>query len=320
MTVSTPTISAGDLFDDLAPRLQLTWVAGKVGRKRLLEHAAGDDDRPSLAGFLNMVHPSSLQVLGASELRYLDSLDSRKRWETIAEIFARRPVALMVSDGLGVPDDLLESANESGTPLWASPLPGIDLVNVVLHELGRRMARRTTVHGVFMEVFSIGVLITGAAGTGKSELALELITRGHRLIADDAPEMTLIAPDVIDGTCPPVLQDCLEVRGLGILNIRAMFGDSAIKSNKYLRLILNLDIANGPVDDRTPPLDRLRGDHSTREILGMEVPVVTIPVAPGRNIAVIVEAAVRNHNLRLRGYDSSEEFLARHSEFVQRGD
>ena len=165
-------------------------------------------------------------------------------------------------------------------------------------------------------VFSIGVLITGDSGSGKSELALELITRGHRLIADDAPVMTLIAPDILDGTCPELLQDCLEVRGLGVLNVRAMFGDSAIKSNKYLRLIVHLDLAAFENAAARNEIDRLHGDVSYRNILGLEVPVITIPVAPGRNIAVIVEAAVRNHNLKLKGYDAAAEFLKRHEDFL----
>ena len=292
----------------------MRWAAGATGQHRAVESEDSPGMRPSLAGFLNLVHPNDIQILGVEELRYLDSLDSRKRWETIAEIIGNRPVALVVSDDLMVPDDLMESAEESGTPVWASPAPSVDLVGNIQHFLSRQLAQSITVHGVFMEVFSIGVLITGDSGSGKSELALELITRGHRLIADDAPIMTRIAPDIIDGTCPELLQDCLEVRGLGVLNVRAMFGDSAIKSNKYLRLIVRLDL--GYDQDNLSQINRLHGDVSYRDVLGLKVPVITVPVAPGRNIAVIVEAAVRNHNLKMRGYDAAAEFVRRHERFL----
>lgn len=304
-------ITADMLFEALNDRLDLRWAGGRSGRKRTIKGAESDEMRPSLAGFLNLIHPNDIQVLGTEELRYLDGLDSRKRWETIAEIFSDRPAALIISDDLMPPDDVVDSANESGTPVWISRVPSVDLVGHVQHYLARQLANSTTLHGVFMEVFSIGVLITGDSGSGKSELALELISRGHRLIADDAPVMTLIAPDVVDGTCPELLQDCLEVRGLGILNVRAMFGDSAVKHNKYLRLIAHLDMSYAD-REQLNQLDRLRGDVTLRKVLGVEIPVITIPVAPGRNIAVIVEAAVRNHSLKLKGFDSANEFLSRH--------
>ena len=142
--------------------------------------------------------------------------------------------------------DLRDAAEESETPLWVSPRRGYELLNLLQYHLARSLAPRITLHGVFMEIYSIGVLVTGDSGLGKSELALELISRGHRLVADDAPEFTQIAPDVLDGTCPDLLQDLLEVRGLGVMNIRQMFGDTAVKKNKYLRLIVHLVRAQDP--------------------------------------------------------------------------
>ncbi len=305
----TKAVTAAALFERLQQQLKLTWHSGENGRDRALKVSDHQDLRPALAGFLNLVHPNEIQVLGPEELAHLDSLDARNAWETVADIMGRKPVALIVSDELMVPDDLAEAANESGTPLWGSALTAVDLVSHLQHDLSRALASSTTVHGVYMEVFSIGVLITGAPGCGKSELALELITRGHRLIADDAPLMTRIALDVVDGTCPPLLQDCLEVRGLGILNVRAMFGDSAIKPNKYLKLITHLELED-PAEYNA--LDRLHGEQSSQDVLGMAVPVTRIPVAPGRNIAVLVETAVRNHALKLRGFNAADEFLKRH--------
>jgi HPr kinase/phosphorylase len=184
------------------------------------------------------------------------------------------------------------------------------------YHLARTLAPRVTLHGVFMEIYSIGVLITGESGAGKSELALELITRGHRLVADDAPEFTQIAPDVLDGTSPEMLQDMLEVRGLGVLDIRQMFGDTAVKKNKYLRLIVHLTRPH--LEPKPAGIERLTGDLGTRHVLDLDVPLITLPVMPGRNLAVLTEAATRMHILRAKGVDPAAAFMARHSHFLER--
>ncbi|MBB71955.1 MAG: hypothetical protein CMF50_06105 [Legionellales bacterium] len=164
-----------------------------------------------------------------------------------------------------------------------------------------------TKHGVFMDVFGHGVLLTGASGIGKSELALNLINRSHRLIADDAVEFSPINEGIV-GRCPPLLQDFLEVRGLGILNIRVMFGDTAIKDAKRLQLIINIVVMD---DEALRSMDRLHGMYSEQTILGVAIPEVTIPVAPGRNLATLVEGAVRNQVLKHTGYNASDEFAKR---------
>lgn len=170
------------------------------------------------------------------------------------------------------------------------------------------------VHGVFLEVHGMGVLLTGESGVGKSELALELLTRGHRLIADDAAEFSRVGPDIVRGRCPEALRDFLEVRGLGILNVRAMYGDSAIKLSKDLRLVIHLQrLASQDLQQ----LDRLQGIYRTHSILDIEVPEVTLPVAPGRNLAVLVEAAVRDHILLRKGYNASEALIKRQRELIQ---
>lgn len=311
-------VSARELFDLVQERLALRWVAGQRGESRVLASLDQLSQRPSQVGFLNIIYPNKLQIVGAEELVYLDGLDPRQRWEILAKIIDQRPLALLVTRDQSIPSDLREACDESGTPLWLSPKRGHELLTYLQYHLARRLANRITLHGVFMEVYSIGVLITGESGVGKSELALELITRGHRLIADDAPDFTLIAPDVIDGTCPEMLLDLLEVRGLGILDVRSMFGDTAVKRNKYLRLIVHLQQPEPGMPSGGG--DRLFGDAGHREVLDVRIPKITLPVAAGRNLAVLVEAAVRSAILKSKGIDPAQSFIDRQAHQMRRRD
>lgn len=313
----TARISAHELFEQLRERLGLRWLAGQSGEKRVLEAVDTVARRPSLAGYLNAIYPNKVQILGSEELAWLDGLDSRLRWETIEKIIQYRPLALVISKEQPCPEDLRLAAEETDTPLWTSPRRGHELLNHLQYHLARKLAPRVTLHGVFMEIYSIGVLITGESGSGKSELALELVTRGHRLVADDAPEFTQIAPDVLDGTCPDLLQDLLEVRGLGVLSIRQMFGDTAVKRNKYLRLIVHLTKPH--LEPQPSGIERIIGDLGARRVLDLDVPMITLPVMPGRNLAVLAEAATRAHILRAKGVDPAAAFMARHSHFLERG-
>ena len=310
-------ITAAELFALQQDALGLRWIAGeREAGRRVLEAVETVARRPSLAGYLNIIYPNKVQILGSEELAWLDGLDARQRWETIQKIMDFRPLALVISKDQSCPDDLRTAAEESETPLWSSPKRGHELLNHLQYKLARTLAPRVTLHGVFMEIYSMGVLVTGESGSGKSELALELVTRGHRLVADDAPEFTQIAPDVLDGTCPELLQDMLELRGLGVLNIREMFGDTAVKRNKYLRLIAHL---RKPSLEPSPTgLERLTGDIGTRRVLDLDVPMITLPVMAGRNLAVLTEAATRMHILRSKGVDPAAAFMARHSHFLER--
>jgi HPr kinase/phosphorylase len=320
MSVEAPRarMSAREIFDSLAERLGLRWAHGRSGEARPLESMDSPQRRPSLVGYLNIIYPNAIQIVGNEELRYLDGLDPRQRWDTVAKIMGYQPTAIVVTRDQDVPTDLSAAAEQSGTPLWVSPRRGHELLTYFQYHLARALARRTTLHGTFMEVYSIGVLITGESGAGKSELALELLTRGHRLIADDAPEFTQIAPDMLDGSCPSMLQDLLEVRGLGILNVREMFGHTAVKRNKYLRLLVHLAEAGRAGSEDA--MARLTGLTDTRHVLDVEVPQITIPVAPGRNLAVLVEAAVRNHLLRSKGIDPAQTFMDRQAHEMRRHD
>ena len=317
--VNAARITAAELFEKQQDRLELRWLAGqKDGARRVLEAVETVARRPSLAGYLNTIYPNRVQILGTEELAWLDGLDARQRWETIQKIMDVRPLAVVISKGQTCPEDLRIAAEESDTPLWVSPRRGHELLNHLQYVLARTLAPRITLHGVFMEIYSIGVLVTGESGSGKSELALELVTRGHRLVADDAPEFTQIAPDVLDGTCPDLLQDMLELRGLGVLNIRQMFGDTAVKRNKYLRLIVHL--SRPSLEPSPTGMERLTGDLGTRRVLDLDVPTITLPVMAGRNLAVLTEAATRMHILRSKGVDPAAAFMARHSHFLERSE
>lgn len=305
-------ISVAEVHQRFGERLGLSWICGaELAAERQIESPA-PGARPCLVGFLNLIHPNRIQVIGEEEVRWLDALDARQRWETLARIVDSRPAAILIAGGQEIAQDLEQAACESSTPLLLTKLSSWELVGFLEYQLARDLATSVTVHGVFMEIFTIGVLITGEAGTGKSELALELLSRGHRLIADDAPEFTPLAPDIVEGSCPPVLKDFLEVRGLGLLNVRRMFGDTVIKSSKYLRLIVHL---HPPARDAGG--DRLRGNFSTRRVCDIEIPQIKLPVLAGRNLAVMTEVAVRDFMLRLKGFKAATEFIERHRRLMQ---
>lgn len=313
-------ISVKELFETHRKKLALSHICGSSGDDRYiqLEELQPDEGAVpdvSFVGHLNFIHPHRIQVLGNGEVEYLNNLDYRERNAALNKLFEGNPLCIIVASGNATPDDFVALSENTGIPLFSSPNGSQMLVNNLQYYISYSLANRTTLHGVFLEVNGIGVLLTGDSGVGKSELALELITRGHRLIADDAPEFARIAPDILNGICPPTLKHFLEVRGLGILNIQAMFGDSAIKESKYLRLIVHLQQMG---DEQLLDIDRLRGSHQTRLVLGVEVEQVTLPVAPGRNLAVLVEVAVRNHILALKGYNAAEAFMARQAQFVSK--
>ena len=298
-------LSAESIIVNLASKVDLKWVAGAEDPKRPL-HEVNVSEHATLIGHLNLIHNNIIQVIGKTECEYLNNLDDDFRNSTLTQLFTNKTVAIILSDDLPVPDLLCDFANKYNVPILSSTAFSNDVVDTARYYLHKLFSNKEILHGVFMEVLGNGVLITGESSVGKSELALELITRGHRLVADDAPEFTRTGPDVLDGRSPGILQGFMEVRGLGILNIREMYGDNAIKVNKYLRLIIHLKKMNS---DNLTEFSRLIGLSEKRKILDVEIPVTVIPVAPGRNLAVIVEAAVRNHILRKNGYDASQQLI-----------
>ena len=302
-----PRLSVQQLFDDRRERLGLGWVAGQVGAAREFTGEMVHKPGVGLIGHLNLIHPLLAQVLGPREVDYLDNLETAVRDQTAAHIVGGDTIAVIVADGLKPPRVLLDAAGKAATPVLTSTEPSQYVINVLRPYMQQELGEVTTLHGVFLDVLEIGVLITGDSSIGKSELALELISRGHGLVADDVVELQQIGPETIQGRCPPLLRDFLEVRGLGVLNIRSIFGETAVRPRKVLRLMVHLEMPLGGME----PKDRLATRSGTQDILGVEIPTVTLAVAPGRNLAVLVEAAVRNHILLTRGLDSTREFIAR---------
>lgn len=313
--VNMAQINVDELFTQIRRKLKLQWVAGLEGGNKIL--TSGTVTKPSLAlvGHLNFVHPNRVQVLGCAEMDYLRNLSIIAMQQAVGNLFATDLAAVVVANGEKPPDELLNAANRTNTPLFTSPMPSPQLMELLGHYLAIATAESTSLHGVFMEVQGFGVLIKGNAAIGKSELALELISRGHRLVADDIVDFYRISPERVEGRCPELLQDFLEVRGLGILNIRALFGDNAVKPTKPLDLMIQLELADTVNPQK---LDRLNAKTQYERVLDVEISKVVIPIAAGRNIAVLVEVAVRNHMLLLRGINATHQFIKRQKQIMLR--
>lgn len=301
----TEALPAESIIANLSDQIDFEWVAGQE-KPEQPPHTINTGQHATLVGHLNLIHKNQIQVIGRTECEYLQGLEESFRNNMLDEIFSAQPAAVIMADGIPVPDMLITYADNFRTPLLSCKTDSNEVVDLARFYLHNLFAEKEVVHGVFMEVLGTGVLITGESSVGKSELALALISRGHRLIADDAPEFVRTGPDILDGRSPSVLKDFMEVRGLGVLNIRDMYGDNALKRNKYLRLIVHLKRLN---QDEYAQLDRLEGERKIRTILGIDVPQILIPIAPGRNIEVLVEAAVRNHILSESGNNATEKFI-----------
>jgi HPr kinase/phosphorylase len=309
-------VSIEKLFAENQSRLGLNWLAGRQGGNRVLTGEMGLKPTIGQVGHMNFIHPFRVQLIGAAEAAYLRGLPEDALRESIGRLFTRELAAIIVANGEVVPDHLLEECNRHHMALMTSPQPSPHIVDVVRLYLSRVLAESTTLHGVFLDVLEMGVLITGASAIGKSELALELISRGNGLVADDIVEFYRISPDTLEGRCPTVLKDFLEVRGIGVLNIRTIFGETAVRPRKLLKLMVNLEDHS---HEQFSELDRLQVDATYQEILGVPIRKVTIPVAAGRNLAVLVEAAVRNFVLNQRGIDSTKEFIERQQKLMEDG-
>lgn len=297
-------LSIQQLYEENRESLQLGWFAGFPGGERLISgDAVSASDQ---VGHLNLIHPGRIQVFGHQEIEYYQRLSNTSRAYQTAELVAAEPPAFIIAQGLSTPPDILAVCDEKNIPLFSTPLPAAQVIDYLRVYLSKKLAQQITMHGVFMDVLGVGVLITGESGLGKSELGLELISRSHGLVADDAVEFARIAPNMVEGRCPPLLANLLEVRGLGLLDIKTIFGETSVRRKMRLKLIVHLVRASA--QDK---FERLPLHDITQDMLGLPVRKVMLQVAAGRNLAVLVEAAVRNTILKLRGIDTMGEFMER---------
>ena len=298
-------IRLNQLYEDNREKLLLNWVVGQSVDRRI-EIKGSSTYGADVVGHINVIHPERMQVMGRAEYDWAMRIGERRFSNQFNELLQAEPPAVIVADGLTPPASLLDACTASNTPLILSPKHCSAVIDLLRIYLSARLADTVNLHGVFMDVLGMGVLITGDSGVGKSELALELISRGHGLVADDVVEMGRIAPATVEGRCPGMLRDFLEVRGLGLLNIRTIFGETASRRKMKLKLIVHLQKSASGADAPRLPLDA-----QSQEVLGVAVRKVVIPVAAGRNLAVLLEAAVRNTILQLRGIDSMQDFMDR---------
>jgi len=311
--LNQPKLTVQDLYEKQKDQLQLKWLAGKSGKQTQLEPGTARHPGLALVGHLNLIHPNRVQVLGATELGYLETQDERSRKHSLTELFESDATVLIIISGESCPQDLLTGAETHKTPLFLTSLPSPVVIENLQYYLTRALAPLLTVHGVYMEVLGTGIFIRGESGIGKSELALELLSRNHRLIADDAVDFVRVGPDILVGQCPKILVDFMEVRGLGIINVRAMFGETATRHKKKLHLILTLKQLKTELPDN---IDRLQANLMTSKLLEVDIPEIILYVAPGRNLAVLVEAAARTYMLRMKGIDAYQEFSTRQQNMI----
>lgn len=305
-------VSADALFEDHRGKLKWQWIAGLGASERRFDEVAVRAARSGadLVGYLNYIHPYRVQILGEREVAYLTRGTEEDCLRRVSRIVTLEPPVLVLADGQVAPEALLRVCERAQIPMFATPESSAFVIDVLRAYLSKHFADRTTMHGVFMDILGLGVLITGESGLGKSELGLELISRGNGLVADDAVDLFRINQTTIEARCPELLQNLLEVRGIGLLDIRAIFGETAVRRKMRLKLIVHLVRRENFERD----YERIPAEPLTQDVLGIPVRKVVIQVVAGRNIAVLVEAAVRNTILHMRGIDTYQDFMERQRE------
>lgn len=304
-------ISAEALFEAHRPSLHWEWIAGHAHPERRFDDGAvrSAQSAADLVGYLNYIHPYRVQIVGAREVAYLSTSSPEDQERRIQRIVTLEPPVVIVADHQLPPDRLVALCDRADIPLFVTRESAGQVIDVVRGYLAQLFAERTTRHGVFMDILGLGVLLTGESGLGKSELGLELISRGHGLVADDAVDLFRVSQAVLEGRCPDLLQNLLEVRGIGLLDIKAIFGETAVRRKMRLKLIVHL-VRKETLEKE---FERVPYEPLYEDILEVPVRKVVIAVDAGRNLAVLVEAAVRNTILQLRGIDTYREFIERHA-------
>jgi len=304
-TALSSTLTVRSLLSESAG-LRLVLLAGEAGLGRRIAVNRVQKPGLALAGFVRQVQAERVQILGATELSYLASLPPQEARHGIETFMAIEPACIIITKGLDVPPELLEAANRLGVPLLRTPLRSSVAIEAVESFVERELAPSASIHGVLMDVLGIGVLLMGKSGVGKSEAALELIMRGHRLVADDLVEVRRTSHNILVGWAAELIKHHMEVRGVGIINIKDMFGVAAVRDEKKIELVIELVRW-----EDWESADRIGLDDQTHLILDVSVPLLRVPVSPGRNVSSLVEVAARNRLLQQRGHHSAREFQER---------
>ncbi len=296
---------------DVVQRFSLEVLAGEEGLKRTI--ALADLHRPGLelAGYTNYYAKDRVQILGKTEISFLETLAPKVRAERAAFLCQEETPCLLVTRNLDAPPELVEASMTYHMPLLRSALPTTTLSSRLTDFLENKLAPSTTIHGVLVDIYGVGMLITGASGIGKSETALELVKRGHRLVADDAVEIHQTADNELHGNAPDLIRHLLEIRGLGIINAMTLFGAGAVRNYKKISVVCRLETWQ-----QDKQYDRLGLDEEMTRIIDTDLPLVTIPVRPGRNLAVIIEVAAMNYRLKRMGYNAAQQFTSRLTETI----
>jgi len=308
MRPSTSGVSVGEVLRSRPETLglPLALFAGGTGLGRRITSPYIQKTGLALAGFDEYLSPGRILIFGQSEIRFLESLEAADRRQAIQRTLARDIPAVLITGGFEAPPDLAVAAERAGVPLLGTPVPTHFAIAKVTAILEDSLADRLVIHAVLMDILGLGVLVVGESGIGKSECALDLVVRGHRLVADDTVEIRRRAENVLIGTCPELTRHHMEVRGLGVINIKDLFGVASTRSSKRVELVVQLERW-----EAGRAYERLGLDDEFFEVLGLQVPLIRMPVAPGRNVAILVEVAARNQLLRTRGHHAARRLAAR---------
>lgn len=311
-TSTTPSCTIQQLLDDTQYDLKLELVAGQSGLDRRISSSRIQKPGLALTGFTEHLHPERLQVFGNTEISYLKRLTLEEQVAVLQKVFESNLACVVVTKGLEVPKPLLEGCERTGLSLMRTPLISSAFISQVQSFLEETLTASGSLHGVLVDVFGVGVLLLGKSGIGKSEIALDLVMRGHRLVADDIVNLIRRGGDVY-GHGNEMIQHHMEIRGLGILNIKDLFGVASVRDRKKIELVIELVEWTSGAE-----YDRLGLEQESMNILGAELPHAVVPVRPGRNMTTIVEVAARNHLLKLRGHHSAQEFAERLSQAISK--
>ena len=300
---------------DIVEKFKLELVGGEEGLHRPI--TTSDISRPGLemAGYFNYYPAERIQLLGKTELSFLELLDEAERKRRMEALCTDITPGIIISRDLEIPPELVKSANRYDVPVMRSSMKTTRFSSRLTNYLESKLAPTTAIHGVLVDIYGVGVLITGKSGVGKSETALELVKRGHRLVADDCVEIRQEDMDTLIGSSPELIEHLLEIRGLGIINVMTLFGAGAVRSYKRITLCINLELW-----DKTKQYDRLGLEEETMKIIDTDITKYTVPVRPGRNLAVIIEVAAMNFRLKRMGVNAAEQFTNRLSDVIEDGE